>query len=63
MLGPMEEVRVIRTVTLRLMPFLGICYIAAFIDRVNVGFAALEMQADLGFSDTVYSLGAGIFFR
>jgi MFS transporter, ACS family, tartrate transporter len=62
MLGPMEEVRVIRTVTLRLMPFLGICYIAAFIDRVNVGFAALEMQADLGFSDTVYSLGAGIFF-
>jgi ACS family tartrate transporter-like MFS transporter len=62
MLSPSEEVRVIRTVTLRLMPFLGICYIAAFVDRVNVGFAALQMQADLGFSDTVYALGAGMFF-
>ena len=42
------------------MPFLCLCYITAFIDRVNVGFAALQMQADLGFSDTVYSFGAGI---
>jgi sugar phosphate permease len=46
----------------RLIPFLFICYIVAFLDRVNVGFAKLQMQDDLGFSSTVYGLGAGIFF-
>ena len=45
-----------------LIPFLFICYIAAFLDRVNVGFAKLQMQTDLSFSDTVYGIGAGIFF-
>lgn len=49
-------------VTLRLVPFLFICYIFSFLDRVNVGFAKLQMQKDLAFSDTVYGLGAGIFF-
>jgi D-galactonate transporter len=44
------------------MPFLFLCYVAAYLDRVNVGFAKLQMQAELGFSDTVYGLGAGIFF-
>ena len=39
-----------------------ICYIAAFLDRVNVGFAKLQMQTDLNFSDAVYGAGAGIFF-
>ena len=46
----------------RLIPFLGLLYFAAFIDRVNVGFAAAQMNRDLGFSAYVYGLGAGIFF-
>jgi D-galactonate transporter len=49
-------------VTLRLLPFLFLCYVLAYLDRVNVGFAKLQMQGDLGFSDTVYGIGAGIFF-
>lgn len=49
-------------VTLRLIPFMFVLYIVAFLDRVNVGFAALQMNQDLGFSDAVYGLGAGIFF-
>jgi len=51
-----------RKVTLRLIPFLFICYICAMLDRVNVGFAKLQMSSELGFSDTAYGLGAGIFF-
>ena len=51
-----------RTVTKRLLPLLFICYILAYIDRVNVGFAKLQMQQDLGMSDSVYGVGAGIFF-
>src|SRR6267378_8249997 len=54
---------VYRKVTWRLLPLLFLCYIAAYLDRVNVGFAKLGMQSDLaGLSDTVYGLGAGIFF-
>jgi D-galactonate transporter len=49
-------------VTLRLVPFLFVCYLGAYLDRVNVGFAKLQMQKELGFSETVYGLGAGIFF-
>jgi len=49
-------------VTLRVMPILFLCYVASYLDRVNVGFAKLQMQADLNFSDTVYGLGAGLFF-
>ena len=49
-------------VTWRLMPYLFVCYIFCFLDRVNVGFAKLQMQQELGFSDTVYGLAAGIFF-
>nr|WP_230971957.1 MFS transporter [Burkholderia cepacia] len=51
-----------RKVTLRLLPFLMLCYIAAFLDRVNIGFAKLQMLQDLGFSATIYGLGAGLFF-
>jgi ACS family tartrate transporter-like MFS transporter len=46
----------------RLIPFLVLCYIFNFLDRVNVGFAALHMNRDLGFSPSVYGFGAGIFF-
>ncbi|MHC1561396.1 MFS transporter [Actinomycetospora sp. C-140] len=49
-------------ITRRLVPFLFICYAAAYLDRVNVGFAKLQLQDDLAFSDTVYGIGAGIFF-
>ncbi|GAA4739323.1 MFS transporter [Actinomycetospora chibensis] len=53
---------VYRRITRRLVPFLFVCYAAAYLDRVNVGFAKLQLQDDLQFSDTVYGLGAGIFF-
>ena len=56
------EKSVYRKVTWRLIPFLFLCYIFAYVDRVNVGFAKLQMQQDLGISDAVYGAGAGIFF-
>ena len=46
----------------RIVPFLMLCYVVAYLDRVNVGFAKLQMSQDLAFSETVYGLGAGIFF-
>jgi sugar phosphate permease len=46
----------------RLIPFLFLCYVVAYLDRVNVGFAKLQMLTDLKFSETIYGLGAGIFF-
>ncbi|KWR91496.1 MFS transporter [Cupriavidus sp. IDO] len=46
----------------RLLPFLLICYLFAYLDLVNIGFAKLQMQGDLGFSDAAYGVGAGIFF-
>ena len=64
---PVEEAeaqrrRVIRRVTRRIIPFAFICYVVAYIDRVNVGFAAEELQRDLSLSDTAYGFGAGLFF-
>src|ERR1700733_8488318 len=56
------EVRTMAKVSRRLIPFVIICYFVAFLDRVNLGFAALEMNRDLKFSSTVYGLGAGMFF-
>lgn len=56
------EKRVMRKVTLRIVPFIMLLYFIAFIDRVNLGFAALTMNKDLGFSPTVFGVGAGIFF-
>ena len=49
-------------VTRRLLPFLFLLYVVCFLDRVNLGFAALQMNHDLGFSPAVYGFGAGIFF-
>jgi ACS family tartrate transporter-like MFS transporter len=46
----------------RLLPFLLLLYVVAWLDRVNIGFAALQMNADMQFSDTVFGFGAGIFF-
>ncbi|AWN41771.1 MFS transporter [Methylobacterium durans] len=56
------DATVTRKVLWRLVPFLMLCYFVAFLDRVNVGFAALTMNRDLGLSAAVYGLGAGIFF-
>jgi MFS transporter, ACS family, tartrate transporter len=47
---------------MRLIPFLVMAYFFAYLDRVNLGFAALTMNADLKFSPTVFAWGAGIFF-
>jgi ACS family tartrate transporter-like MFS transporter len=55
-------VRVPRKITRRVMPFLFLLYITAFIDRVNVGFAGLQMTRDLAFSNEVFGFGAGVFF-
>lgn len=51
-----------RKISWRLLPLLFACYIVAFLDRVNVGFAKLQMVSELGWSDAVYGFGAGIFF-
>ncbi len=51
-----------RKILLRIMPLLLVCYIVAYIDRVNISLAKLQMLGDLGLTDTVFGLGAGIFF-
>jgi MFS family permease len=51
-----------RQVTLRILPFLMVCYFVSFLDRVNLGFAALQMVKDLRLSATVFGFGGGIFF-
>src|SRR5438876_12175322 len=62
MLDAIASGRAIDRVRLRLIPFLAFLYFIAYLDRVNVGFAALQMNAALGFSGSVYGFGAGIFF-
>jgi ACS family tartrate transporter-like MFS transporter len=56
------ETRTLGRVTKRLVPFLILCYFIAYLDRVNVGFAALQMNKDLGLSSSAFGFGAGIFF-
>jgi MFS family permease len=56
------EARVLRRVTWRLLPLLMVSYFIAYVDRVNVGFAALEMNQDLHLSSSIFGLGGGIFF-
>src|SRR5216117_1163261 len=52
----------LRKVTLRLIPFLFVLYIVAWLDRVDVGFAGLQMNFDLGFSAAAFGFGSGVFF-
>src|SRR3982751_464204 len=54
--------RALRRISLRVMPYVFLLYIVAFLDRVNVGYAGLQMAGDLGFSAKVFGTGAGIFF-
>src|SRR5947208_5386818 len=56
------ETRTMRKVTLRIVPFLMVCYFVSFLDRGNLGFAALQMVKDLHLSPTVFGFGGGIFF-
>ncbi|MFP3608703.1 MFS transporter [Paraburkholderia sp. SIMBA_050] len=51
-----------RKVSLRIIPFLFVCYVVSFLDRINIGFAQLQMKHDLGFSDAMYGLGAAVFY-
>ena len=60
--GTLDEAGVLRKVAWRLVPFMGLLYFAAYLDRVNVGFAALTMNADIGLSEAAFGLGSGIFF-
>jgi ACS family tartrate transporter-like MFS transporter len=60
--GEGADARAMRKVLWRLVPFLGLLYFVSFLDRVNVGFAALTMNADLGLTPATFGLGSGIFF-
>jgi MFS family permease len=60
--APPSEAAVFRKIASHIIPLLFLGYIVAFLDRVNVGFAKLQMAGDLDFSDAVYGFGAGIFF-
>jgi ACS family tartrate transporter-like MFS transporter len=59
--SPIEE-RAIRKITWRLVPFLMLLYFVAFLDRINVGFAALTMNKEIGLTTQMFGLGSGIFF-
>ncbi|HYY15018.1 MAG TPA: MFS transporter [Chthoniobacterales bacterium] len=56
------RIAAVRKITCRLIPFLFVLYVVAWLDRVNVGFAALQMNADLKFSEAAFGLGSGVFF-
>src|SRR3954469_25539827 len=58
----MSDDKVFSKCAWRLIPFMMLLYIVNYLDRVNVGFAALTMNKDLGFSPAVYGFGAGVFF-
>jgi ACS family tartrate transporter-like MFS transporter len=62
MAEPLDEGQVLAKIRHRLIPFMFLLYIVSYIDRVNVGFAALQMNRDLGLSASVFGLGSGIFF-
>ena len=59
---PDEVDRTYRKVFFRLIPLLFLCYVISYIDRVNISFAKLQFMHDLGFSESTYGLGAGLFF-
>jgi sugar phosphate permease len=61
-IAPVDERALYRRITRRLIPYMFVLYIVAYMDRVNVGFAAMDIQRQLYFSNTVYGAGAGIFF-
>ena len=56
------EQATMRRVMRRLIPFIFVCYVVAYLDRINIGFAALQMNRDLGLTSTIFGWGAGLFF-
>ncbi|HMC48020.1 MAG TPA: hypothetical protein VKJ77_22080, partial [Caballeronia sp.] len=62
LVAPAARTDVYRKISWRIMPFIVLCYLCGYLDRVNVGFAKLQMLNALHMSDAVYGLGAGIFF-
>ena len=54
--------RLFSKISWRILPFLMLCYVIAFLDRINIGYAQLQMKQTLTFSDATYGFGAGIFF-
>ena len=62
MMAPTAEKTTMRKVYLRLLPFSILCMFVCYLDRVNIGFAGLTMNRDLGFSAAVFGFGGGIFF-
>ena len=60
--APVDGARLFSKISWRLIPYIFFLYILAYLDRVNVGFAALEMRRDLHLSATIYGLGGGVFF-
>ena len=56
------ERRTMRKVAWRIVPFLILCYFIAYVDRVNIGFAALTMNADIGLTQTAFGIGGSLFF-
>src|SRR5204863_8965335 len=56
------ETETMRRITWRIIPFFMLCYFIAYVDRVNAGFAALQMNKDLGLSQAMFGLGGGLFF-
>jgi D-galactonate transporter len=57
-----DDQRLLAKVAWRIIPFLFLCYVVSFLDRINIGFAQLQMKQDLGFSDAMYGLGAAVFY-
>ena len=61
-LAAKDTVAIYRKITWKLIPFLCLCYLAAYLDRINIGLAKLQMASDLALSETTFGLGAGLFF-
>lgn len=57
-----DTASIYRKITWKLIPFLCLCYLAAYLDRINIGLAKLQMASDLALSETAFGLGAGLFF-
>ncbi|TKC92301.1 MFS transporter [Trinickia terrae] len=57
-----DDLFLFKKVAWRIIPFLFLCYVVSFLDRINIGFAQLQMKHDLGFSDAMYGLGAAVFY-
>ncbi len=60
--GEVDESAVHAKLIRRIVPFLFVCYVISYLDRVNVGFAALTMNKDIGLTPTAFGIGAGLFF-